>query len=129
MAIEATTTLVHDGERNLSVLLTGLCDGTGNDETNVLKIDVSEYMPSGGRVRINKVTYSVAFGVVKLSWDASPPQDFLVLDGEGKFDFCHQGGLANRSDSETGNGDILLSTVGFDLNSSYSIKLDMTKRV
>ena len=129
MAITATTTLVHDGERNLSVLLTGLCDGTGNDETNALKIDVSEYTPAGGRVRINKVTYSVAYGVVKLSWDAAPPEDFLLLDGDGKFDFCKSGGLSNRASAETGNGDILLSTVGFDLGSSYSIKLDMTKKV
>jgi hypothetical protein len=128
MAITATNVTVHDGERNHSVLLTGLCDGTGSDETNERKVDVSELLPVGGKVKVNKITYSVAYGAVKLSWDASPPEDFIILDGDGVFDFRSSGGLINRADAETATGDILLTTLGFDLNSSYSIKLDMVKK-
>lgn len=127
MAITATTQIVHDGTRNVTMLLTGLCDGTGGDETNVVKVDVSALDPNLGTVKVEKITYDVGYGVVKLSWDAVTPVDFLVLEGLGAFDFTTCGGLVNTA-GETATGDIVLSTVAFDLNSSYSILLKMIKK-
>lgn len=128
MAIEATQRTIYDGTRNVHVLLTGICDGTGSDENNVVKVDVSELNPVGNRVKIKEVEAAVSGGAVKLSWDAAPPEDFLVLEGNAEFCFESIDGLPNTADAETATGDILLSTVGFDLNSTYSILLKMIKK-
>ena len=126
MAITATSTVVNDGYHNHVVHLTGISDGSGQ-ETNVTKVDVSSLMPPCAAVKIMKIQYTVSYGVVKLTWDALTPEDFLILDGQGEFDYCRIGGLVNTvGDSAT--GDLLLSTLGFELNSTYSILLELVKK-
>lgn len=128
MTINATSQIVYDGLRNVTVKLTGRGDGQDGPETYAVKVDVSELNPPCSRVKIEKLTYAVSYGVVKLSWDGNPaPTDFEMLDGEGKFDYTRAGGLQNM-ELESSNGDILLSTLGFDLNSTYSILLEMVKK-
>lgn len=127
MAIQSTTQVIYDGVRNAKVQLTGICDGTGGDEAAVIKVDVSSLIPVGGRIKIKELTYDVAYGAVKLSWEAAPPVDFLVLNGFGKFDYRKMDGLPNLADSSA-TGNILLTTIGFDLNSSYSLLLEMIKK-
>ena len=126
MAITATQQVLYDGVRNCVVKLTGICDGTGN-ENSELKVDVSELNPPCARVRVDEVIYDVSYGLVKLAWDATPDVDFEVLEGEGRFDYRRHGGL-NMVPDETANGDILLSTVGMELNSSYNIVLHLVKK-
>ena len=53
-------------------------------------------------------------------------QAFAVLGVGGVFDYCRTGGMRNGG-GDTANGDILLSTDGFELGSSYTITLDMVK--
>lgn len=126
--METTQKVTYDGLRNVTVRLTGLGDGAGQ-ETNVVKVDVSELNPPGGRVKLEEITYDVAYGVVKLSWANDPaPVDFLLLDGADRMVFRREGGLNNETDPESGNGDILLSTIGFEQNSSYSLILKMVKK-
>ncbi len=126
--METTQKVVYDGPRNVTVRLTGLGDGAGQ-ETNVVKVDVSELSQPAGRVKLEELIYDVAYGVVKLSWANEPaPVDFLLLDGADKMDFRSHGGLNNETDVESGNGDILLSTIGFEQNSSYSLILKLAKK-
>src|SRR3990167_3607174 len=126
MPITATTQILHDGERNLVVQLTGISDGTGQ-ETNERKIDVSELSPPCAAFKSRKISYNVSYGAVKLTWDAMVPVDFLLLDGQGEFDYCSMGGLVN-SGGDTKTGDLLLSTIGFELNSTYSILIEAVKK-
>jgi hypothetical protein len=127
MSIDASVQTIYDGVVNATLQLVGVCDGTGLDETNVTKVDVSSLVPTGGRIRIDEVQYDVAFGQVKLSWEDSPNRSFIALNGFGSFDYRRSGGLQNAG-SPNATGNILLTTVGFDLNSSYTIVLKMRKK-
>jgi hypothetical protein len=65
---------------------------------------------------------------VKLAWDAWCRVDFAVLpDGWGVIDYKRVGGLKNGG-GHGAPGDILLSTVGFELGSSYMITLELVRK-
>ena len=125
MAIATTMQILHDGQTNLVVQLTGISDGAGQ-ETNVIKVDASELTPAPDTLKIVKGTYDVKGGVVSLSWDAQTPEPFAHLSGPGELDYRRGGGIPNTDDPT--NGDLLLSTKEFGLNSSYSITLEMKKK-
>lgn len=126
-----TTRVLYDSNRNAVVQLTGRNDGMGGDsqETNVTKIKVSDLLPSSNRqLNITKVTFAVGGGAVELKWAGDDPQPFLFLQGVGKFNYRFIKGASNPgSQDNTISGDISLSTFGFDLNSTYSILLEMVK--
>lgn len=128
MAINADTQVLYDGTVNCTIKCIGICDGgvESPNEVNVTKVKVSDLVPVGGRMKLLEVQYDVSYGVVSLSWDAFTPVEFIHLDGFGKFVFPN-GGLVNGAD-ETATGDILLTTRGFELNSTYSIVLKMRKK-
>ena len=127
--MQVTSRILEEGFRNLTMQFTGIGDGTDN-ETNVLKIDVSQLNPPCESVRIMKVQYDVAYGVVQVLWDALTPVEAMHLDGFGKFDYHRQGGLHMRDRVSVvgATGDILFSTKGFELNSTYTITLEMKKK-
>ena len=127
MAITATRQVIYDGLRHCTMQFTGTGDGNG-DETNELKVDCQALNPPCVSVAIKKVTYDVGYGVVELLWDAAIPQAFLELTESGApIDYCRINGLVNsRAVGATGN--ILFSTKGFELNSTYSIVLEMRKK-
>ena len=125
MPISTTSQTVYDGVRNVVMQFTGRSDGSGQ-ETNVVKVDVSELTPSCAKVRIEKIVYDVDGGVIELLWDAQTPVPFLELATSGAFDYC-RAPLQNGG-GDTASGDILLSTKGFELNSSYSITIEMKKK-
>lgn len=128
MAILATTQILHDGKRNAVVQITGRSDGSGQ-ETGVVKIDVSDLQPPARRVAIKRLTYDIAGGAVELLWNADDDAPFANLVGNNVSDYEAIGGLQNAAWGELGsNGDILLSTSGFDLDSSYTIKFDLIKK-
>lgn len=126
MAIATTSQTLHDGVRNVVMQFTGISDGSGQ-EAAVIKVDVSELSPPCDRVRISKLTHDVQGGAVTLSWAADTPVVFAQLSGQNVTDYIREGGLQNNAD-ESRTGDILLSTEGFELNSSYTIKLEMVKK-
>jgi hypothetical protein len=126
MAIAPTSQILHDGVRNVVMQFTGISDGSGQ-EADVIKVDVSELMPPCDRVRIDKITHDVHGGVVTLSWAADTPLVFAQLSGQNETCYRKEGGLQNNAD-ESRTGDILLSTEGFELDSSYTIKLEMVKK-
>lgn len=125
MSVSATTQTLEQGPRNLSMHWTGLGDGAGNEE-NVVKVDVSNLTPACSTVKVMRITGTVAYGVVELYWDALVPKKFAELSGDVFLDFTRVGGLANNAVGRT--GDVLLSTVGFELNSSYDLAIEMVKK-
>lgn len=126
MAITVTSAILHDGRRNVVMQFTGVSDGSGQ-EAGEVKVDVSELSPSPVTVKIKRIEYDVNGGAVTLSWDADADVDFAALTGQGTFDYCNMGGMVNSAEMGK-TGDILLSTLGFEENSSYTIKLDMIKK-
>jgi hypothetical protein len=128
MAISTTTQILHDGARNAVVQITGRSDGSGQ-ETDVVKIDVSALQPPAARVAIKNLTYDVVGGGVTLSWKADANVPFAQLEGSDTIDYQFIGGQQTGAWGELGaNGDILLSTRGFELDSSYTLKFDLIKK-
>lgn len=126
MAITATSIVLHDGQRNAVMQFIGVSDGSGQ-EIGEVKVDVSELNPPPKAVKVNRIEYSVDGGSIKLSWDADVDADFAILSGQNFFDYCNINGMTNSADMPN-SGDILLSTMGFEVNSSYTIKLDLIKK-
>lgn len=131
MAIVATSQVLHDGVRNVVVQLNGYAnaDSGSNNESAVTKVDVSEFIPAGDRqLKVKKITANINGGAVQLFWDAVDPIPLAYLTDLADIDYSFVGGMDNPGTQESStSGDILLSTIGFDVNSSYSIKLEMVK--
>ena len=127
-----TSQVLYDGNQNLNMLITGLNDGSANDTLlPVVDLSTVNYLPPF--VKILRMDWDVNGGVVKLFWDAPDPVQFDTLASIGNRDYRYTGGLQNPSRDNAfpnsgGNGNILLSTVGFDVGSSYSIRLIMRKK-
>jgi hypothetical protein len=126
MAIITTTQTLEEGPHNLIVQWTGRSDGSGTEDL-VKKVDVSELTPKCGSVKIARISGSVDYGVVELYWDALDPKKFLSLSGTIDFDYRKAGGLTNNAGGGK-TGDLLLSTAGFELNSVYTLNVEMVKK-
>ena len=126
MAIITTTQILEQGPRNLVVHWTGVSDGVGNED-GVLKVDVSTLSPPCGSVKILRVDGNVEFGMVEIYWDALTPVKALELSGDIHLDFCKVGGMVNNAGGGK-TGDVLLSTTGFELNSTYDLLIEMIKK-
>lgn len=125
MAVSATVQKLEFGSRNIAFQLTGLGDGQGQ-ETLAPKVIASQFLPVSKSPRVERLSGVVDYGVVELFWDAAVPVRFAVLSGQFNLDFNRIGGLTNNAGGgRTGN--VLLSTVGFELNSTYTILLEMVK--
>jgi hypothetical protein len=138
MTIEAQVLTVYDGGLNATLQLTGRSDGQGGQETNELKVDLSalagSYQAKAASVRIDEVEFVVQGGTqggyVKLLWDAPTPVEFLQLNGVGEFTYWKEGGLQNipKQADPSVSGNILLSTINFGQDSTYSIVLKLRKK-
>lgn len=125
MAVSATSQKLEFGARNIAFQLTGLGDGQGQ-ETLVPKVIASQFLPLSKSPRLERISGVTDYGVVELFWDALVPVRFMVLSGQFNLDYCRIGGLINpQPPGFTGN--ILLSTLGFELNSTYTILLELVK--
>ena len=126
MTISTTSQILHDGARNLVMRFTGIADGPGQ-ETGVTKVDVSTLSPPCASVMVKKIDYVISSGVVDLAWDADVPINFASLSGPGVTDLTGTQGIPDNVDIPR-NGNIILSTRGFDLDSSYTLTLSMIKK-
>ncbi len=124
MSVSSTVQKLEYGPRNVSFHLTGLGDGLGN-ETLVKKIDSQQLLPVSLKLRFERISGNVEYGVVILYWDAPIPVRLAVLSGQFNLDFNRIGGLTNNAANPTGS--VLLSTLGFELNSTYDILLELVK--
>lgn len=128
MPNQVTSRIILDGIRRATVQFTGIGDGSGNQEANVKKVDVSLLNPVGSvHMKVRAIKYDVYGGVVVLSWDAPAPLPFLTLSNAADHvDYSGFGGI--HSDQVPGaTGSILLSTIGFDIGSTYTITIDLVK--
>ena len=126
MPMATTSQMLHDGPRRLVMQFTGISDGQG-DESNVVKVDVSELAPAAKSASVLKVTYDVSGGLLQLLWAADEPVPFLTLTSVNTIDYSSVMGLANGG-GDSATGDILLSTLGFDAGASYFLTLEMVKK-
>jgi len=121
--IYVTTNILEQGMRNAVLQFTGISDGLTN-ETNVLKVDCAALLPSCKRVSVLKIDFDITdTGRVDLAWDTTIPIVFASLAGWGNIKYVKEGGLHHAT-----LGNIVFSTVGFDVNSSYTIKLWLRKK-
>lgn len=126
MANQTTQQVLYDGPRNLVMQFTGICDGQG-DESAVVKVHMADLERTPKSVKIMGIEYDVNGGVVQLLWAADSPVPFAILSDFNDLDYTQMGGLTNAG-GDTANGDILLSTLGFEAGSSYMVKLTMVKK-
>lgn len=127
MPLSVTVQKLEFGARNISFHLTGIGDGIApSNETLVKKIDVSQFVPISRTPRFHRISGVVSYGVVALYWEAATPVRCAALADQFCLDFERIGGLTNGG-GVTATGSILLSTLGFDLNSTYDILIEMVK--
>ncbi len=127
MAVELKSTTIFDGNRTVSMQFTGISDGAGG-LTGVTLIDPALLKPPAKSVKIKKIVGAVSYGVVELYWDALPPVKFAELSGDS-IEFCYDeyGSLNNKLAGPDATGKVLISTIGFSQNSTFMLKIDMTK--
>jgi hypothetical protein len=118
-----------------SLAVVTISNTLSTDETNALKIDVSQLEPEPGTGRPVREVYierikAITSGVdVDILWDATSPEHCLSLSGNSgiDWDFRAVGPLTNNAGAgKTGN--ILFSTNGATAGSSYSVTLAMRKK-
>lgn len=105
------------------------------DETEALKVDVSQLLPEEGTGRPVREVYieqikAITSGVdVDILWDATSPEHCMTLTGNSgiDYDFRAVGPLTNNAGAGK-TGDILFSTNGASAGSSYSVTLVMRKK-
>jgi hypothetical protein len=127
MADTVTSNVLFTGAGKHTLLLTNICDGTG--EANVVKVDKSAFTNRfGGTVgplRILKCKWNMqGFTYVRLHWDHDADDTAMVLSGDGEMCFNKAGGLKDPG-SAGGTGDLLLSTVGHTAGDTYTIMLSI----
>lgn len=128
MPITTTAQPIFDGNRTVSYQYTGISDGSGN-LTGAVLVDPTALSPKAAAVKVVKISGTVSYGVVELSWDALPPVKFAELSGDSIcIDYSRQGALNNKIAGPDATGKILISTLGFSAGSTYSLTIDMTKR-
>ena len=124
--MQTTKQTLYDGKRNTVMQFTGMSEG--DNETLVLKVDTSLLLPVPATLKITNIQYEVVGGIVRLFWDHSiSPVPFLDLASVNEINYEDIGGMVNSAGAGA-TGNILLSTLGFDSGSSYSIKLAMKKK-
>lgn len=126
MAVQTTSQVLHDGAKNVVMQFTGICDGMG-DETAAIKVHMADLSPVPSSVKITQIQYDISGGLVQLLWAATENVPFLTLSGYNEIEYKKINGLKNGG-GDTANGDILISTLGFDMGSTYSIVLEMVKK-
>lgn len=127
MAIDATVQILHQGERNLVIQITGFCDGEGDNNINqALLIDASTLSPPARQLKLRKISGHVDGGILELYWDALTPVKFEALIGQIELDYTRAGGLPNNAVEPT--GDVLMSTKAFEQNSTYNLLIEMVKK-
>ncbi len=128
MAIATTSQTLFDGNRTTSMQFTGISDGAGQLSLVTL-VDPSTLKPKAKAVKVARITGDVSYGIVELYWDALPPVKFAELSGSDiEFDYTKVGPINNTIAGPDATGKVLISTIGFSANSTYMLKLDMTKR-
>lgn len=108
------------GLKKVILHLTGRCETSGDEEIDVVKLDISELRKVDGTVPTRTVIEKIEWDIsglnnVLLEWDRAPDATIAVLSGRGKIE--HD--ITDQGDDLT--GDILLTTDTVADGSSYDI--------
>lgn len=125
MPMATTSQVLYDGQRNLVMQFTGISDGS--NEANAVKVKVADLSPVPKSVKIMSIRANISGGILQLLWSAADPVPFLNLTDYIETCYDSINGLVNGGD-DTANGDILFSTLGFDVGSNYNITIEMMKK-
>ena len=118
-----------DGPRNFVIRITGVQDGTGTQEVLVKKIDVTAMSPPAGpSLKVRQMQFMVLGGIVQLLWEAPVPRVYAEVQLAGTRDYNKFGGESTLGVVNP-TGSVLLSTLGFDVGSSYDIVFECIKGV
>ena len=126
MADVVDTKVLFNGTRKYSVRLTNVSDGTG--EAAVIKVDISTLTGPLGiaptAVKVKEILWSIqGFTSVRLFWDHTTDDEISVLAaGNGYANYEGVGGVMDPR-TTGGTGDILLTTAGTTIGSTYDITL------
>jgi len=127
--MQTTSQVLIDGARNFVIRLTGVQDGTGIQQTNVMVVDVSAMNPpAGASFKVKRIDATILGGIVQLLWDAPAPSVFANLQLAEDHDYSRFGGQSSAG-VEDATGSILLSTLGFDVGSSYDLTIECIKGI
>lgn len=120
MANVITRTVLHDGARNLVILINIDGDASG-EETNTLLVDRSTYVPTDGlELVVEKISGMVRGFSATLSFDATADLPFAMLpDGDWfLYDWEDIGGVSSNKAGAGSNGDILITTIGLAVDAA-----------
>lgn len=127
--MQTTSQVLLDGPRNYAIRLTSVQDGTGIQQTGIKVIDVAAMSPPGGpSFKIRRLDFRVMGGIVQLLWEAPTPAVFAELQLADSLDWHRFGGQSTRNVANA-TGSILLTTLGFDVGSSYDLTFECSKGV
>lgn len=124
-----TKTILEQGERNLSVLVNIVGDGSGDYAAAVL-IDRSDYPDATGlKLVVNRVQGLIGGFSALLLFDATTDLPIAALpDAEPfNFDWHKVGGVASSKAGAGYNGDILITTTGLGSGDRGTFTLSMRK--
>lgn len=125
MALTTTSQVLYDAPRNCVMKFTGYGDGSAQ-EINVVKVNVGLLTPKCRQVVVRKLSYDIADGSIRLSWEGNQNKDFYIASTQGEFSFVRFGGLLNNATGPTGN--ILFTTFDAGLSFVYSVTLELQKK-
>lgn len=127
--MQTTSQTLIDGARNFVIRLTGVGDGSGVQQTLARVINVANMTPPAGpSFKIKRADFRVFGGIVELLWEAPTPVVFAELQLADDVNWEGFGGQSSKGVfGATGN--VLLSTKGFDVGSSYDLTFMCIKGV
>ncbi len=121
-----------DGARNFVIRLFAVQDGTGTQLTNLKVVDVSAMNPPAGpHLKVMRTKFAVLGGIVELAWESGDPVNpvpFAELQLADTRDDRRFSGLSTLG-VPNATGNILLSTYGFDIGSSFDLTLECIKGI
>jgi hypothetical protein len=129
MANAITKTVLHDGVRNLVVLVTIVGDGSGEETATVL-INRSTYADTAGlKLAVNRVQGLIAGFSAQLLLDATTDLVVCALPDAEPFDFDWRkiGGVASAKAGAGYTGNLLITTSGLGAGDKGTFTLFMRK--
>lgn len=138
MADLVTVQTLLNGPRHLVMRFTSVSDGTG--ESGVIKVNATtangvvvqgQTIYPGTNLKVTRCRYNVYSMGLRIQWVASSNEDMLVLNGYDDLDFRDIGAIQNPGSTvlSGATGSIAFTTIGANLNATYSVILEMTKGV
>lgn len=128
MANTITRQTLNDGEKNLTVKVHIVGDGSG-EETNTVLIDASTYSPVlPTNARLMRTHSHMSGFTAELLWDATANVPAInIPDYDESSDFSHIGGLKNNAGAGV-TGDVLITTTGLGAGDKGTIILTFSKQ-